>query len=158
MARPEFPNLKGNSSRDSGLSARKSIPQPAPDAFPQLGHRLVEGEVAASSTMAPISLERNEPPFCGFQSTDTWTDNKRKATDQPDGASPTKRIKDSLSNTVTPEADGKPRVVPFPEKVCFTSITPMDLTTDYMNSQRWPKNAMVKSNSGWSTMTIPERV
>ena len=44
-------------------------------------------------------------------------DNKRKATDQPDGTSPPKRIKDSLSTTASPVPEGKPRVVPFPEKV-----------------------------------------
>ncbi len=46
-------------------------------------------------------------------------DNKRKASEQLDGASPTKRIKDSLSTSATPEGDVglKPRVVPFPEKV-----------------------------------------
>lgn len=46
-------------------------------------------------------------------------ESKRKATEQPDGASPTKRVKDSLSSSPTPEGDvvTKPRVVPFPEKV-----------------------------------------
>ena len=50
--------------------------------------------------------------------TDEPAENKRKATEQLDGASPTKRIKDSLSSSPTPEGDAaaKLRVVPFPEK------------------------------------------
>ena len=42
---------------------------------------------------------------------------KRKAVDQLGSESPKKRIKNSYSATITPEAEGKPRVVPFPEKV-----------------------------------------
>lgn len=50
---------------------------------------------------------------------DNGLDNKRKASEQLDGGSPTKRVKDSLSSSATPEGDvtQKPRVVPFPEKV-----------------------------------------
>ncbi|KAG8533790.1 histone acetyltransferase [Bacidia gigantensis] len=41
---------------------------------------------------------------------------KRKAVDQPDGASPVKRIKDSVSSTASPVSEGKPSVIQFPEK------------------------------------------
>ena len=46
------------------------------------------------------------------------SDSKRKASDQLGSESPKKRVKSSYSETITPEAEGKPRVVPFPEKVC----------------------------------------
>ena len=49
--------------------------------------------------------------------TDMYSDSKRKASDQLGSESPKKRIKSSYSETITPEAEGKPRVVPFPEKV-----------------------------------------
>ncbi|KAK0509256.1 hypothetical protein JMJ35_008627 [Cladonia borealis] len=65
---------------------------------------LADGETAAlpikSTIMAPMILDQP----------------KRKATDQLGSESPSKRIKNSHSQTITPEADGKPRVVPFPEK------------------------------------------
>ena len=40
---------------------------------------------------------------------------KRKASEQLGSESPSKRIK--KSRTITPDLDGKARVVPFPEKV-----------------------------------------
>lgn len=45
-------------------------------------------------------------------------DSKRKASDLLGSESPRKRVKNSHSETITPEVEGKPRVVPFPEKVC----------------------------------------
>ncbi len=48
---------------------------------------------------------------------------KRKAVDQLGSESPKKRIKNSHSAITTPEADGKPRVVPFPEKVCLAGAS-----------------------------------
>ena len=56
--------------------------------------------------------------------TDLCSDSKRKASDQLGSESPKKRIKSSYSETITPEAEGKPRVVPFPEKVCNKGSTP----------------------------------
>lgn len=50
--------------------------------------------------------------------TDLCPDIKRKASDHLGSESPSKRVKNSHSETITPEAEGKPRVVPFPEKVC----------------------------------------
>ena len=52
------------------------------------------------------------------------SDSKRKASDQLGSESPKKRVKSSYSETITPEAEGKPRVVPFPEKVCNNGSTP----------------------------------
>ena len=53
----------------------------------------------------------------GERQTDMYPDTKRKASDHLGSESPSKRIKNSHSATITPEADGKSRVVPFPEKV-----------------------------------------
>lgn len=53
--------------------------------------------------------------------TDMYPDTKRKAIDQLGSESPSKRVKNSHSETITPEAEGKSRVVPFPEKVCMIS-------------------------------------
>lgn len=44
-------------------------------------------------------------------------ESKRKASEQLGSESPSKRIKNSHSHTISPEADGKSRAVPFPEKV-----------------------------------------
>ena len=55
--------------------------------------------------------------------TNVCPDTKRKASDQLGSESPSKRIKNSHSETITPEAEGKPRVVPFPEKVCRIDFT-----------------------------------
>lgn len=49
--------------------------------------------------------------------TNAFPDTKRKASDQLGSESPSKRVKNFHSETITPEAEGKPRVVPFPEKV-----------------------------------------
>ena len=53
-------------------------------------------------------------------------DGKRKASDQLGSESPSKRVKNSHSETITPELDGKPRVVPFPEKVCRMNLVSLE--------------------------------
>lgn len=49
---------------------------------------------------------------------DVYIETKRKASEQLGSESPSKRIKNSHSHTISPDIEGKPRVVPFPEKVC----------------------------------------
>ena len=58
-------------------------------------------------------------------------DSKRKASDQLGSESPNKRAKNSYSETITPEAEGKPRVVPFPEKVCRNWSIPWESIRSY---------------------------
>ena len=93
-------------------------------------------------------IERRYIIATEFCNAEIYTDSKRKATDQPESLSPSKRVKNSHSQTVTPEPDGKPRVVPFPEKVngiedhgcCW-------ITTDEESSLQSQRSAMAKSNS-----------
>lgn len=68
-------------------------------------------------------LERGYFVLRDFCSTDMILESKRKAVDQLRSESPKKRIKNSHSTTITPEAESKPRVVPFPEKVRAASIS-----------------------------------
>ena len=87
------------------------------------------------------------------------SDTKRKASDQLGSESPSKRVKNSHSETITPEAEGKPRVVPFPEKVCSLGSTfgnPEDLTNS--DSPPLRRSAMARSNSGLSTTIIAGKV
>lgn len=63
----------------------------------------------------------------GEWETDVCSDSKRKASDHFGSESPNKRLKNSCSETITPEAEGKPRVVPFPEKVCKVWPTLLEL-------------------------------
>jgi len=51
---------------------------------------------------------------------------KRKASEQLGNESPSKRIKNSHSNTISPDTEGKPRVVPFPEKVLYLGFDRFD--------------------------------
>lgn len=46
-----------------------------------------------------------------------YLETKRKASEQLGSESPSKRIKNSHSHTISPDTEGKARVVPFPEKV-----------------------------------------
>ena len=80
-------------------------------------------EIGTSCKMAPMILERAYPVWKSNSQTDIYLDSKRKASDQLGSESPSKRVKNSHSETITPEADGKPRVVPFPEKVCRLGST-----------------------------------
>lgn len=71
----------------------------------------------ANDTRACVSLLESK------RQTELCLDTKRKASDQLGSESPSKRVKNSHSETITPEADGKPRVVPFPEKVSRIDLT-----------------------------------
>ncbi len=61
-------------------------------------------------TYVPLHLKVSKP-------TDMYLESKRKASEQLSSASPSKRIKNSHSHTISLDAEGKSRVVPFPEKV-----------------------------------------
>ena len=91
--------------------------------------------------------------------TNMHSDSKRKASDPFGSESPSKRVKNSHSETITPEAEGKPRVVPFPEKVCRFGLYIGD-HEDLTNGDSPPsrRSAMARSNSGSSTTTIAGKV
>lgn len=74
---------------------------------------------------------------------------KRKADDQLGSESPSKRIKSSHSHTITPEIEGKARVVPFPEKVCYMylSLSEDISALTVVSSLPWQRNAMAISSS-----------
>lgn len=68
--------------------------------------------------MAPILAERIVAPTTTWnQFSDMYLETKRKASEQLGSESPSKRIKNSHSHTISPDIEGKARVVPFPEKV-----------------------------------------